>query len=151
MLQNETLTNKIFLLSAPYNNPYQGDRRKVLFVCSAGLLRSPTGASVGSIRGYNTRAAGSNQDYALIPLSVNLIMWADTIVFVNKENYREAMKTFEDMGYADDIIPKTVILDIPDRYEAFDPKLLKIFHHFFDLAQRCDWQINSLEPLKIEA
>ena len=61
-MQTQTLTNKIFLLNAPYDNPYQGDRRRILFVCSAGLLRSPTGAHVGSVRGYNTRAAGSNQD-----------------------------------------------------------------------------------------
>lgn len=44
-------TQQIFNLTAPYDNPYQSNRTRILFVCSAGLLRSPTGAAVGSARG----------------------------------------------------------------------------------------------------
>lgn len=142
-MQTQTLTNKIFLLNAPYDNPYQGDRRRILFVCSAGLLRSPTGAHVGSVRGYNTRAAGSNQDYALIPLSVNLIEWAQTIVFVNLENLNQALETFDAVGYGDDIERKAVVLDIPDRYETFHPELIKMFNEFFDRAEACNWQFGQ--------
>ncbi len=140
MHTQDTLTNKIFMLTAPYDNPYQGDRRRILFVCSAGLLRSPTGAHVGSVRGYNTRAAGSNQSYALIPLSVNLIEWAQTIVFVNLENLNQALETFDAVGYSDDLERKAVVLDIPDRYETFHPELVRLFNEFFDRAEACSWQ-----------
>ena len=41
-------------------NPFQKDYKRVLCVCSAGLLRSPTAAYVLSQApyNYNTRAAG---------------------------------------------------------------------------------------------
>ena len=50
------------------HNPYQGDFKKVLCVCSAGLLRSPSTAFVLSQDpfNFNTIAAGINEDYALI-------------------------------------------------------------------------------------
>ena len=129
--EREQMNQKIFALTAPYDNPYQGDRKRILFVCSAGLLRSPTGAYVGSLRGYNTRACGSSS-YALIPLSVNLIEWAQHIVFVNQDNYSEALEVFEPVGYNADIQRKAIVLDIPDRFEAFHPELVKIWNDWFD-------------------
>ena len=45
-------------------NPYQTGTEKILCVCSAGLLRSPTLAGELYKRGFNTRAAGVH-DYAL--------------------------------------------------------------------------------------
>lgn len=129
------LTQKIFLLTAPYDNQYQSIRTRLLFVCSAGMLRSPTGAHVGSLRGYNTRSCGSSE-YALIPLSVNLIEWAEVIVFVNVENYDEAEKTFEPVGYVEDLMQKSVILEIPDNYEAFHPTLIRLFNEFFDKFEK---------------
>lgn len=125
-LDQETMTAKIFALSAPYDNPYQSSRKRWLFVCSAGLLRSPTGAAVATDLGVNARSCGSSS-YALIPLSVNLIMWAGKIFFVNKENYMDAMNAFEAVGYTQDIEDKAVILDIPDIYHAFDPILVATF------------------------
>ena len=55
----KTKTEEIFELSAPYNNPYQGTDKKLLFVCSAGLLRSATAANLFAKKGYNTRGCGS--------------------------------------------------------------------------------------------
>jgi predicted protein tyrosine phosphatase len=126
MNDTQTLTAKIFELSAPYDNPYQSQRKRWLFVCSAGLLRSPTGAAVATEMGVNARSCGSSS-YALIPLSVNLIMWAGKIFFVNKENYMEAKINFEGTGYDEDIEAKAVMLDIPDIYHAYDPKLVTMF------------------------
>lgn len=97
-----------------------------MFVCSAGLLRSPTGAAVATDLGVNARSCGSSS-YALIPLSVNLILWAEKIFFVNKENYAEALVSFEAVGYEHDIEAKAHILDIPDIYHAYDPKLIAQF------------------------
>ena len=132
MFAKDTLNDKIFQLTAPYDNPYQGTRTRILFVCSAGLLRSPTGAAVGTKRGYNTRACGAVQEYALIPLTVNLIEWAEKIVFVNRENKFQALETFANTGYEEDIERKSVTLDIPDKYEAFHPVLNQTFNDWFD-------------------
>ena len=119
-----TRNSSIFSVTAPYANPHQGDKTRILWVCSAGLLRSPTGAYVSSRRGYNSRAAGSAQEYALIPLTANLIEWAEVIVFVQEANYLEALATFRGTGYDDDIRSNSIVLDIPDIYEAFDAELI---------------------------
>ena len=52
------------------HNRYQGDYKRVLCVCSAGLLRSPTAALVlaQDPYNYNTRAVGVTQDFALVPV-----------------------------------------------------------------------------------
>jgi predicted protein tyrosine phosphatase len=132
MFKPDTMNHGIFNTTAPYDNPYQGNRTRILFVCSAGLLRSPTGAAVGVQRGYNTRACGSTQEYALIPLTANLIEWAQHIVFVNKENHDEAMRVFDDSGYDLTISQRAHVLDIPDKYEAFHPTLMTAFNAWFD-------------------
>ena len=71
------------------HNEFQGNTKKVLCVCSAGLLRSATLQNT-LIReyGYNCRNCGTEESYALIPISEALLLWADEIVFVNKANYR---------------------------------------------------------------
>jgi len=117
----------IFQTNAPYNNPYQSSAPRWLFVCSAGLLRSPTGAALANQRGINARSCGSNFNYALIPCSANLINWADKIIFVNRENlwllednfagHRELLEQIEQ---------KQVVLNIPDSYEYMDPELKQL-------------------------
>lgn len=103
-------------------NPYQGQDKKVVFVCTMGLLRSATGMRLyaGSL---NTRSAGSAPD-ALTPLTPILIAWADEIVFVNEENHNEAVDR-----YGPDAWPhaRTVILNIPDQYPHMHPKLIEAF------------------------
>jgi predicted protein tyrosine phosphatase len=68
-------------------NPNQGDYKKVLCVCSAGLLRSPTAALVLSNDpfNFNTRAAGLDKGHALICVDEVLLAWADEIVCMTKE------------------------------------------------------------------
>lgn len=121
----ETKTDLIFQETAPYSNPYQGSDKKLLFVCSAGLLRSATGANLFAKKGYNTRNCGTHS-YALIPLSTNLILWADQIFFVNKENYNEACRTFEEYeNTLANMKAKSQVLNIPDNYEYNNPELIK--------------------------
>ena len=68
------------------SNYFQGNAKKVLCVCSAGLLRSPTVANVlHQELGYNTRAVGTAKEYALIPITEALVAWADEIVFVDED------------------------------------------------------------------
>lgn len=118
----------IFKTNAPYNNPYQGNAPRWLFVCSAGLLRSPTGATLASQYGINARSCGSNFNYALVPCSANLINWADKIVFVNKENLWQLEDNF--LGHKDlleQLECKQIVLNIPDNFEYMDPQLQELF------------------------
>ena len=118
----------IFTTNAPYSNPYQGTAPRWLFVCSAGLLRSPTGAALAVQRGINARSCGSNFNYALVPCSANLINWADKIIFVNPENLWQLEDNF--LGHRDlleQIEQKQIVLDIPDNYEYMDPQLVQHF------------------------
>lgn len=104
------------------SNPYQSGARRVLCVCSAGLLRSPTMASVlHTNAGYNTRAAGSSEDFALIPVSEVLIRWADEIVFVEKHNQDEVLANNPDLR--DVVLRKSVVLNVPDQYGYNEPML----------------------------
>ncbi len=105
-------------------NPFQGETTKVLCLCSAGLLRSPTLAGELYRRGFNSRAAGVH-DYALIPVDQVLLSWADTIIFANKD-LRYAI---EDMLPAD---TNVIELAIPDQYEFRHPELVKIINNEID-------------------
>ena len=114
------LTDNIFKLTAPYNNPYQETDKRLLFVCSAGLLRSATAANLFAKKGYNTRSCGSTS-YALIPFSENLKQWADKIFFVNEENYLDVIRR----GF--DLETETIqVLNIPDNFEYNNPELITI-------------------------
>lgn len=125
----------IFKTNAPYANKYQGPAPRWLFVCSAGLLRSPTGATLASQRGINARSCGSNFNYALVPCSANLINWADKIIFVNKENLWQLEDNF--LGHQDllqQLERKQIVLNIPDNFEYMDPQLQQIFQtELFDV------------------
>lgn len=103
-------------------NPYQGTDKKVLFVCSMGILRSATAARIYAHK-YNTRCAGSWGD-ALVPLTPLLLAWAEEIVFVNKENYGNAVNEF-----GADVFKETPtrVLDIPDQYPHCHPNLIEAF------------------------
>lgn len=123
----KTKTELIYELTNPYNNPFQGHDSRFLFVCSVGLLRSPTAANVAIKLGYNARSCGSNHDLSLIPISVNLIYWADVIFFTNQENYKETLNNF--FGDSETIIEmnsKAVVWDIPDNYEYNHPELIEL-------------------------
>ena len=104
-------------------NPYQTEAKKVLCVCSAGLLRSPTAANaLHSEYGYNTRAVGVAEDYALVPMDIVHIHWADELVFVEQKVYDQAWSEFKDVLKD----KKVVVLAIPDNFEWNDPELVAI-------------------------
>lgn len=119
-----TKNAEIFNTTAPYNNYNQGSIARWLFVCSAGLLRSPTGAALAIRKGLNAHSCGSAVDYALIPISANLIMWAHKIVFVSEENYHETLELFKDHQMLSHlIVVRSLVLDIPDVYNYNDTEL----------------------------
>jgi predicted protein tyrosine phosphatase len=123
-----TKTVKIFSSECPYDNKFQTNTKRLLFVCSVGMLRSPTAQMVATGMGFNARACGSDVDLALIPLSCNLINWADHIIFMNDDNLSQAVKTFESVGYKEDIEQKAIVWNIKDDYDWGDSVLWNIVH-----------------------
>jgi predicted protein tyrosine phosphatase len=123
------MNSAIFELTAPYDNPYQGEYPRWLFVCSAGLLRSPTGATLANQRGINARACGSALNYALIPISANLVAWAHKIIFVCSDVRDETLDTvfYGNSEIRQAILSKEVVLDIPDKYSYMQSRLVKHF------------------------
>ena len=99
-------------------NPYQGSFKRVLCICSGGVLRSPTVAWILSNPPYNrnTRCAGS-EDYALVPVDQVLLDWADELVFLGQSNLHAASRKFL-------INTKVFVLKIPDRFAYRDPELV---------------------------
>lgn len=99
-------------------NPYQGEAKRVLCLCSAGLLRSPTTAVVLQREfGHNTRAAGVSKDYALIEMDDVLLTWADEVVAVEPSVAECVPEKFKD---------KLTILNIPDNFGYMNPELQQI-------------------------
>lgn len=112
-------------------NPFQGDKKKVLCVCSAGLLRSPTAAWILSNApfNFNTRACGVEPEYALIPVDEALLYWADEVVVMEEWQKDSILQRYN-------VANKEIhILHTPDNYgfrepglvDAMLPKLQEIF------------------------
>jgi predicted protein tyrosine phosphatase len=87
------------------------------------MLRSPTIAHILSAAPYyfNTRSAGT-EPYALIPVTEDLLMWADEIVCADTEHamwIRNKMMTW--------MLDKPIVdLQIPDIYEYRNPELIEM-------------------------
>jgi len=113
-------------------NMYQTGVKKVLCICSAGLLRSPTMAVVLSQPpyNYNTRAAGVSIEYALIPVDDVLIHWADEIVCV-EERIKDALVADFDVDNT-----SIKVLNIPDNYEYRNPELIELIKEQYDNTLR---------------
>lgn len=117
-------------------NPHQGIIKKVLCICSAGLLRSPTAAVVLSQEpfNYNTRAAGIVADYALIPVDNVLLTWADEIVCMTSEQEEELKQRLEKLicGLNFRKMPEVICLNIEDSYGYRDDKLVWLIREKYD-------------------
>jgi len=120
-------------------NSYQGKTKKVLTVCSAGCLRSPTAAHILSSDpwNFNTRCAGISEEYAIVPVTEALIMWADVIVcmdlqqqcFIN-DMQNKLFNDLDDWSY-DFEFKQVINLEIPDEYDYRNPKLVQIMAEKF--------------------
>jgi predicted protein tyrosine phosphatase len=109
-------------------NPYQGDDKKVLFVCTMGILRSATGARIYANR-YNTRSAGTDLEEALIPVTQTLLDWADEVVFVHPKNYGDIVGKFR--------MPDNIkVLKIPDDYPHMDPEIVKAYSQQYEQVDK---------------
>lgn len=109
---------------ANISNPFQGDYRRVVCVCSAGLLRSPTAAHVLSKKpfNFNTRAVGC-ESYALIPLDEVLIQWSTDIVFMSKDHFNIVTSKFNNKIFTG---KNLITWSIPDSYNYMEESLVKV-------------------------
>lgn len=103
-------------------NRFQGDFKKVLCICSAGLLRSPTIAWVLSQPpwNYNTRAAGITEEYALIYADEVLVYWADEIVCAEHKHLEILKRKYDLSG------KNLMALGIPDNFPYRDEELAEL-------------------------
>lgn len=105
-------------------NEAQGQFRKVLCVCSAGVLRSPTAAWVFSNApfNFNTRSAGT-EDYALVRVDVELLKWAvGGIICMESKHAKDIHRMMEREG----LLRHVYVLNIPDQYDFRDPGLVSM-------------------------
>ncbi|MBW4513415.1 MAG: low molecular weight protein tyrosine phosphatase family protein [Scytonematopsis contorta HA4267-MV1] len=96
--------------------------KKLLFICSQNRLRSPTAEAVFSeYEGIEAQSAGLNHD-AEVPLSPEMIYWAD-IIFVMEKTHRSKLST----RFKQFLKGKRIIcLDVPDNYNYMDSDLIKL-------------------------
>jgi predicted protein tyrosine phosphatase len=116
-------------------NAYQGKHKKVLTVCSAGCLRSPTAAHILSSEpwNYNTRCAGTSAEYAIVPITEALIVWADVIVCMDEiqQLHINTMQNKLAEEYEAFDYKQVINLDIPDNFDYRNPKLVEIMKEKF--------------------
>ena len=95
---------------------------KVLFVCSANKLRSPTAETLfNRMEGIEALSAGTDQS-STRPLTKELVAWADVIVAMENHHRERIRKKFKQRP-ADNRI---ITLNIPDEYERDDPVLIEL-------------------------
>lgn len=128
-------------------NGYQGNRKRVLCVCSAGLLRSPTLAVVLSQPpfNFNTRAVGTDQEFALVPIDAVHVAWAEEIVVMDWGQagvVQGLMLELHEMSRGFDTFSadKPVhVFNIPDDYGFMDEQLVELLRNqslkTFDINQ----------------
>lgn len=117
-------------------NQFQGKHKKVLCVCSAGVLRSPTAAHILSAEpfNFNTRAVGTSNEYALIPIDLAHIAWAECIVVMDDSQLetinKMQMELITDHYGTHYMLENKFIpvynLNIEDDYDYRDPAMVSI-------------------------
>jgi predicted protein tyrosine phosphatase len=106
---------------------------KVLFICSANRLRSPTAETIFSgYAGVEAKSAGVGKE-ATVPVSAELLEWADLIFVMEKRHRNIIHSRFKEVYERKRII----CLYIPDEFEFMDPQLIELLEervprHFQD-------------------
>lgn len=117
-------------------NPYQGSHKKVLTVCSAGCLRSPTAAHLLSSPPwyFNTRCVGTSSEYAIVPVTEALVAWADVILVMDEfhQHHINMMQNKLAEELTDYDYKQVINLEIEDEFSYRDPKLVEIMTEKFN-------------------
>jgi predicted protein tyrosine phosphatase len=110
--------------------------KRVVCVCSAGLLRSPTAAVVLSQAPwqFNTRAVGLVPEFALIPLDQVLLEWAEEFVCMTQDQ-ADAVK---DMVKQLSLKTQVTCLNISDNFGYREPELVRLIVERYTAAHSLD-------------
>lgn len=135
-------------------NRMQGDDKRVLCCCTAGLLRSPTAAMVlGSEPfNYNTRAVGLENHYALIPIDPALAVWAHEFVVMEEDHRDILVEYLTDLEKKEPLVGELttkpiIVLNVPDRYMRMDERLQEIIKQQYTLElQELEKEKNEIRP-----
>jgi predicted protein tyrosine phosphatase len=118
---------------------------KILFVCSANIDRSPTAERIYSGRcDLEVKSAGV-YDYAMTPISLELIKWADIILCMERKHKQKIKKLFPDI-VASKIIDS---LDVPDIYEYMNISLVNMIREKTD-AWLHDYRVTKKDKKSVE-
>lgn len=108
--------------------------RRVLFVCTANIDRSPTAEELlKGVEGFEVQSAGVWFN-ARKRISEDLIEWAD-IIFVMEEFHKEVITALKP-----DAADKIVVLNIPDIYPRGDPELINILKMKLADILKIEWK-----------
>ena len=95
---------------------------KVLFICGKNKWRSPTAEQVFSgHQGLQCASAGLSND-AELPLSAELVAWAELIFVMEKQHKSRLSAQFRPQLRG----KRVVCLDIPDNYRFMEPALVEL-------------------------
>ncbi|MDP3857025.1 MAG: low molecular weight protein tyrosine phosphatase family protein [Stagnimonas sp.] len=96
--------------------------RNVLFICGRNKWRSPTAEQVFSEHpAIQCASAGLSRD-AEVPVSIELIEWAELIFVMEKQHRSKLLAQFKPQLRS----KKLVCLDIPDNYKFMEPALVRL-------------------------
>jgi predicted protein tyrosine phosphatase len=112
---------------------FLASRLKILFVCDANRLRSPTAEAIFTGRPHlDVKSAGLAKQ-ATVPLTVELLEWADIIFVMEKRQRNVIQSRFKEIYRHKRII----CLYIPDDFEFMDRELIRL------LEERVSPYLNS--------
>lgn len=115
--------------------------KRVLCICSGGLLRSPTHAYALSQDpfNFNTRSAGIDTYHCLTAVDDVLVEWADEFVVMDVGQKRQLLDRYGD-AIVSSHRPKgsalIVVMNIPDRFQYRDPQLIDLIKSRYPVALR---------------
>jgi len=107
--------------------------KRVLFVCTGNMDRSPTAESLLSGKeGFEVKSAGT-WIHARKRISKNLIEWAD-LIFVMERYHKHVI-----LSICPEAEEKVIVLDIPDMYRRNDPELVEILKRKLEEHLKIVW------------
>ena len=92
----------------------------LLFVCTAGMQRSPTGAELFAQKGHNTKYAGIHA-MGGDAVTEDKLRWADHVIVMESRHREFIKRNFPELYES---VPVTT-LNIPDIYIKNDPELIE--------------------------
>ena len=95
-------------------------KKKILFVCTGNIDRSPTAEALFSKSPIHEARSAGTWRHAYRRVSRELVEWAD-VIFVMEDHHKESI--VDSFPEAKD---KIIVLDIPDIYPRHHPELVAL-------------------------